>query len=223
MATLDIAIVSDTHGQHEELGAPHGDTLIHCGDGCDGHRDDPGMHDRLDAWLARQRFDAIFAVGENQDFEFERRTQAGTSVFRAARALVDETVTCAGLRIHGSPWTPQLAEWAFFGSDARRRAAWAVVPSGVDILVTHTGPSGILDRNRHGHSIGCPWLATELTRIRPRLHVFGHHHASAGHQEKDGTLYGNASMADSHYRVARGAWRVRLDSDPRQAPQLRAG
>jgi Icc-related predicted phosphoesterase len=223
MATLDIVIVSDTHGQHEALGDLHGDILIHCGDGCDGHRDDPAMHDRLDAWLARQRFGAIFAVGGNHDFEFERRARAGIPVFRAARALMDETVTWAGVRIHGSPWTPQLADWAFFGSEARLRAAWASVPSGIDILVTHTGPAGILDRNRYGHSIGCPHLATELARIRPRLHVFGHHHASAGHLEQDGTLHVNASMVDSYYRIARKAWRVRLETDPRRAPALHAG
>ena len=217
---VDIVVISDTHGRHEELGALEGDILVHCGDGSFGQPGDPRVHDELDGWLSRQTFDAVLAVGGNHDFEFERRVRMDEPVFRVARALMDETVTCAGLRIHGSPWTPELGDWAFYGSDDRLRAAWAAIPAGVDILVTHTGPAGILDRNRFGRSIGCRWLAAELERIRPRLHVFGHHHASAGHCEQDGTLYLNASMVDSHYRNSRPAWRARMDADPAQRPQL---
>lgn len=222
MTTLEIIVVSDTHGRHDELGELAGDVLVHCGDGCTVSNQGSADHDSLDAWFARQRFNLILAIGGNCDYEFARRARARVPVFRHARVLQDETVEHGGLRFHGAPWTPFLSGMPFYGDDVRLRRAWRAVPEGVDVLITHTAAAGILDHNRHGHSLGCGHLLDELPRIRPRLHLFGHHHAAAGTTTRDGTVHLNASMVDSRYRIARPPWRVRVDQDPHIAPEILA-
>lgn len=199
---MRIVVVSDTHTQHEELGNVTADVLIHCGDGCNGFRRDPADVDRLDDWFSRQRVDLVLAIGGNHDFEMERRARASLPVFSHAVYLQDRCHEYQGCRFYGAPWTPELAGWAFFQDSKAIREKWAAVPSDIDVLITHTPPYGILDRNRHEHSLGCHDLLDRLPAIRPRLHVFGHTHASAGTAWHGSTLHVNASMVNSRYAIA---------------------
>lgn len=58
--------------------------------------------------------------------------------------------------------------------------AWSrTVPEGTDILVTHTPAQSHLDLSPV-FSTGCPFLLSELWRVRPALHVCGHVHAGYG-------------------------------------------
>ena len=57
----------------------------------------------------------------------------------------------------------------------------------------------MLDRNRTGTSLGCRALAAALPRIQPRLHCFGHIHASRGKVLIDDTESINAAQL-SHAR-----------------------
>ena len=71
---------------------------------------------------------------------------------------------------------------------------WSQIPPGVDILVTHMPPHGVLDTNTGKVKAGCPDLATAvITRVKPRIHVFGHIHESAGVSRMGGTLFINAA------------------------------
>lgn len=88
------------------------------------------------------------------------------------------------LLIYGSPCTPQYGISAFqYGPDpdfwAERLASLGTTPN---VLVTHGPPKFHLDA-RDFHRAGCPYLAQEVARIRPRLHVFGHIHASYGRED----------------------------------------
>lgn len=88
------------------------------------------------------------------------------------------------LTVYGSPFTPQYGTSAFqYGPDphfwANLFAPLSTVPN---ILVTHGPPKFHLDA-RGFHRAGCPYLAREVARIRPRLHVFGHIHASYGRED----------------------------------------
>lgn len=70
---------------------------------------------------------------------------------------------------------------------------WALIPSDVDVLITHGPPDGILDRNRTGSCCGCRELLYRVLEVKPRLHVFGHIHEAAGQTEIDGTRFVNAA------------------------------
>jgi len=65
---MQLVVISDTHGKHEELGSLEGDVLVHCGDFCDGFRRDPRDLERVDAWFASQRFELVLCVAGNHDF-----------------------------------------------------------------------------------------------------------------------------------------------------------
>jgi Icc-related predicted phosphoesterase len=72
-------------------------------------------------------------------------------------------------------------------------AKWALIPTGIDVLITHGPPEGILDRNRMGEPCGCRDLLTQVLDVKPRLHVFGHIHEGAGRTAFDGTTFLKAS------------------------------
>jgi hypothetical protein len=109
--------------------------------------------------------------------------------------LEDESAIVAGVKIYGSPWQPYFGGWAF---NLRRgeplAAMWAKIPDNTDILVTHSPPEGILDRNRWGEPCGCRDLLARVREVQPRLHIFGHIHEAAGQSHDAGTTFVNAAV-----------------------------
>ncbi|OOF91420.1 hypothetical protein ASPCADRAFT_400175 [Aspergillus carbonarius ITEM 5010] len=86
------------------------------------------------------------------------------------------------LTIYGAPQIPAIVpfgpEHAF--TYPPHHDAWSnTIPASTDILITHTPPQSHLDLSPV-FSTGCPYLLSELWRVRPALHVFGHVHAAYG-------------------------------------------
>ena len=203
---MRLVVIGDTHGKHEELGVLEGDVLIHCGDFCDGFRKDPSDVGNIDAWFAEQRVDLVLCVGGNHDFGAEERVRTGEQVFKHAVWLLDEAYEHRGVKFYGSPWVPQLQGWAFYLPDVELRAKWSMIPDDTDVLITHTPPYGILDQPRSRQiNCGCAHLLERAREVKPRFHVFGHNHASAGVEKHAGTTFVNASIVDSDLEVTRGA------------------
>ncbi|KAI5459511.1 Metallo-dependent phosphatase-like protein [Mariannaea sp. PMI_226] len=109
--------------------------------------------------------------------------------FPSTQPALDFTHATAGfqprrLTIFGSPWTSQYGISAFqYRPDdgyhwSTRFSRLEVKP---DIVVTHGPPKHHLDA-RDFHRAGCPYLAEEISRLQPRLVVFGHIHASYGRE-----------------------------------------
>ncbi|KAE8374028.1 hypothetical protein BDV26DRAFT_284604 [Aspergillus bertholletiae] len=100
----------------------------------------------------------------------------------------------ASFTVYASPYTPEFCQWAFAYErsvdrfNAPRSVAEGVfvppnpVPGdGVDIMLTHGPPYGILDQVVGSHaSVGCEHLFRAVERAKPRLHVFGHIHEGYG-------------------------------------------
>ena len=100
-----------------------------------------------------------------------------------------------GLKIYGSPWCPDLSGFAFYAPEPDLVSRWSEIPSGIDILVTHTPPHGVLDvPSAGGVHLGCPHLRRAVSRIQPQLHVFGHVHASYGEYRVDEVRFVNAAV-----------------------------
>lgn len=198
---MRIVLISDTHGKHEELGTLSGDVLIHCGDFCDGFDNDGAHLAAIDHWFSKQKFERIFCVGGNHDFAAQDRHTNGIPVFRHAVYLQDQEYVLNGITFYGTPWLPDLSGWAFYLPDGERERKWELIPNYTDVLITHTPPFGILDLPRAGGNIGCPYLRSIVTEIGPRLHCFGHVHASAGRSVQENTTFVNASVIDSNYVV----------------------
>ncbi|RAO72478.1 uncharacterized protein BHQ10_008490 [Talaromyces amestolkiae] len=86
------------------------------------------------------------------------------------------------LNIYGAPQIPTPMplgpEHAF--TYPPQQDAWTnTIPPETDILVTHTPPYTHRDLGPN-FSIGCPFLLSEVWRVRPILHVFGHVHFAYG-------------------------------------------
>ncbi|PSB01111.1 metallophosphatase domain-containing protein [Merismopedia glauca] len=200
---MRIVVISDTHGKHEELGNLYGDVLIHCGDMCKAFGQELQNILDLDNWFSRQKFHRILCVGGNHDFLLEDTKNQEKINFQNAIYLQDEPYEYKGILFYGSPWVPELSGWAFYLDSENLHAKWSLIPDHVDVLITHTPPRGILDRNTAGKSCGCPNLRNRLNQVRPVLHCFGHIHASAGTEIVDGVTFYNASTVNRRYQIVR--------------------
>ena len=207
---MRIVIISDTHGRHSELGTLSGDVLIHCGDFCDGYNNDGHVIPQIDQWFGRQDFERILCIGGNHDFIAQSRRSAGEPVFQNAIYLEDDVYRFNDVTFYGTPWLPDLDGWAYFLSDDQRQSKWSLIPRDTDVLITHTPPFGVLDKPRSGRSIGCPFLAAEISHLQPKLHCFGHVHASFGQCVRSMTTFVNAAMVDSQYEIRRSPVLVNL-------------
>ena len=197
---VKLCFIADTHRRHRELVIPPCDILVHCGDICSFHEDDLGTLRDADAWFAELPAKHVLCVGGNHDFLLEQ----GQFRFSNAQLLEDRLVELCGLRIYGSPWCPDLPDFAYFMDGKSRAERWRRIPVGIDVLITHTPPLGVLDlpttRNRN---LGCPFLRDELMRIQPRVHVFGHVHASYGSASNQSTKSFNAAVVGGSDLVVR--------------------
>ena len=201
---MRIVCLSDTHLIHRKgaIEVPDGDLLVHAGDAT--YRGKPKEIRQFNDWFAGLPHRHKIFVAGNHDFGFEREPDAARALLDSSITyLMDAEVVIEGLRIWGSPWQPWFHDWAFNlprGPDIR--AKWQLIPAGIDVLITHGPPLGIGDRTVFGDDVGCADLLDEIrSRIKPRLHVFGHIHEGYGRYQQDGVTYVNACTVDEQYQL----------------------
>jgi predicted phosphodiesterase len=177
---MQVVFLSDTHMKHERLAVPPCDLIVHAGDFCrrGGRSDTVAFLDWLAAFSARK-----VLVGGNWDLFAARQPDEMRALCaeRDVHWLLDEEKEILGLRVYGAPWTPRFGNMAWnLDRGAPLRAAWAKMPRGLDLLVTHGPPHGILDRMVLGAHVGDEALREVVLERAPRLHVFGHIHEAHG-------------------------------------------
>ena len=199
---MKVVLVSDTHRFHDDLELPEGDMLIHAGDFC-GHGSPVQVSD-FARWLEGQDYKYKIVIAGNHDELFEHYPDARKLLEeRGITYLQDSGTTIEGLYFWGSPWQPEFCNWAFNLPRGKALAKkWAMIPESVDVLITHGPPYSILDqidkRNCPEH-LGCHDLYDRVKIVKPKLHVFGHIHGSAGQEVRGDTLFVNASICDERY------------------------
>jgi Icc-related predicted phosphoesterase len=188
---MRIVCVSDTHGRHRYTEVPDGDILVHGGD--------VTLHGTLDDveffndWLGTLPHKHKVVIAGNHDFCFQNDPAEARARLTNATYLEDAGCEIAGLKFYGSPWTPLFFDWAFMLSDSDLAAKWARIPAGLDVLITHGPPHGLLDWTNRDEHAGSSTLLDRVREVKPRLHVFGHIHEAAGRTEVEGTTFLNAS------------------------------
>jgi predicted phosphohydrolase len=189
---MRIVIISDTHGLHRQLKVPSGDLLIHAVD-FTFYSKPPSIVFDFNAWLGSLPHRHKIIIAGNHDYLMEEPSER--RAITNATLLVDSGVTVEGLRIWGSPVTPLYGGAFGMSRAADRKKHWARIPEGLDILITHGPPFGILDAapgsQRHE---GCPELLEAVIDAKPRLHAFGHIHAGFGTLRSPDTIFVNASL-----------------------------
>jgi Icc-related predicted phosphoesterase len=193
MAGPTIVCISDTHELHRELELPDGDILIHAGDFTMFSKSAAAIRDFND-WLGELPHPHKIVIPGNHEF-FLEADSSKRNLISNATLLIDEGTEIMGLKIWGSPITPLYGGAFGRSSPVDRVRLYATIPDDVDILVTHGPPYGVLDTAPgSAYHAGCPELLAAATRLKPRLHVFGHIHGAHGMMSIRDTLFVNAAL-----------------------------
>ena len=222
-----ITAISDLHGHYPKLEG--GDLLIVAGDltATDGWQEVSAFK----RWLYEQDYAMKIVVAGNHDNALAREG-GGPWYFSGYKTTTREQISYAtylcdsgcefeGLKIWGSPWTSSFEgmnpHCKAFCLDTEEELAekWDLIPTGIDILATHSPPKYILDATVNGKNVGSSSLYDQIElRIRPKLHVFGHIHEAYGQMHiYDPTtqtcrIYCNASHVNERYQPVNSPIRV---------------
>jgi predicted phosphodiesterase len=199
-----IAIISDTHGLHDHVRVPPCDILIHAGD----LTRDIGRKSLQEflVWLERQPAPHKILIAGNHDGAFQKWPDLAVQMVKeyapSVTYLQDSGCEIGGLKFWGSPYTPTFFDWYFMrdrGADIKRH--WDMIPEGLDVLITHGPPEGIFDVSSYDNKgYGCKDLLEAVKRVKPRVHCFGHFHATNGQTKVGDTLFINATICNEAYK-----------------------
>jgi Icc-related predicted phosphoesterase len=122
-----------------------------------------------------------------------------------ATYLDNDVCEIHGLKIYGTPYSKTYGRWSFMKSEEDLDREWAKIPEGIDILVVHTPPFGVLDLVEGAGHVGSVTLADHIfNRVKPKLVVCGHLHLNgAKTEQKNGITFVNAAMLDEDYILTR--------------------
>lgn len=120
----------------------------------------------------------IVMVPGNNESEAELRAAApeGTAV------LHGQGLTIGGIKIFGLGYAVPVTPFTDWSCDLDEDTARAMLTActEADILISHSPPKGIVDRNSAGQSLGSVAVFEAIERVQPKLVVCGHIHDSWG-------------------------------------------
>lgn len=190
-----VACISDTHHCHDGLEIPPCDILIHAGDILQFTRLHSqaleGLKEFLD-WFSQQQARHKILIGGNHDLVMDvkiTKSTRGVDLIAKYRNITYLNNSGTTLSLHGK----KLKVWGIPETDIGMAFNGltpdliAAIPDDVDILVTHSPPTGLsgegakLDQVPNGvRSVGNRVLYERVRDIVPTLHVFGHVHEGYG-------------------------------------------
>lgn len=150
----------------------------------------------------------IFVAG-NHDTAIERKsiTKEGISDYGIIY-LENESIEIEGINIWGSPITPTYGEWSFMKARDKTHKTWNQIPDNTDILIVHGPPKNIRDltynREHRLETCGDKAMLSAISRVKPKLMLFGHIHnykdienqGISTYYNYPGTTFSNASMVE---------------------------
>lgn len=197
-----VVFISDTHNLHAKIRIPECDILVHSGDATG-----RGTLQEITSflfWFSQQPAKHKILIWGNHDLLGEDNPSMSKMLISehpSITYLENSGIEIMGLKFWGSPWTPRFYDWAFNADPDKLIEVWSKIPEGIDVLITHGPPFGILDETEEGVNAGCKILLSEIqTRVKPKYHVAGHIHEGYGVRVVDGITFVNASSCDRKYR-----------------------
>lgn len=199
--TLDLLFISGDLTYRGDI-----DKLKRCADQCEdlvkyGYVKDivvtPGNHDKT--------FHKAKMINDKpSNWETPERARECFNNKPGIHLLIHQAIELHGIKIFGSPWTPEFCNWAYNYYWYEAKVIWDKIPQNTQILMTHGPPEFILDEVREYMKIkycGCPELARKIvTTPSIQFHLFGHIHEGHGKVEKNGVTYLNSSIMDGNYK-----------------------
>lgn len=207
---MTILHISDTHTYHDLLKIPSSiDMIIHSGD-CSNPRDpynnESEVRDFID-WYKEIPVKYKIYVAGNHDTSIEKGLVTKKDFEDAGIIyLENESVVIEGIKIFGSPHTPNFGNWAFMKERTKLERFWRLaIDEDVNIVVTHGPPKGILDKSydqrNNMEACGDKSLLNRILEVQPTYSLFGHIHntkdiVNAGIQKLSvcNTFFSNGSV-----------------------------
>ena len=215
--SIDVCCISDMHG-NLKFDVPKSDLLLIAGDICPATHDPfessytqkDWLENKFNPWLSEQPIKQCVMIAGNHDWIWETHPRLVPWMNFNCCYVEDEIAIMTslhGLKIYGTPVQLPFCEWAFNREERNIQRYWNNIPEGLDILLLHSPPYGILDETHHpkytSEHIGSKSLLKRIEEVRPKLVVFGHNHGEHGVVERDGIKYINASLVDEEYKMVR--------------------
>ena len=230
---MKIIAISDMHGNLNFKVEPC-DLLLIAGDIC------PATHDpytsiemqrswldnKFKKWIYDQPIEHAISVAGNHDWIWESGKDRLPMWFplnivdremhgeAKIECIEDYLIFYKDLKIYGTPVQLSFNDWAFNKEQGSLVKYWDAIPEGIDILLLHSPPYGILDKTHNPNyvpeHIGCRSLKKRIEKIRPKCVIYGHNHGEHGVVEEDGIKYINASLVDEMYNMTRKPIMVEL-------------
>lgn len=199
---MRIVCISDTHGRHKKLNVPDGDVLICAGDITPSGELPHALS--FDRWVGKFNHKHKLLIAGNHDWCFQNQFRDATiKSLENLTYLEDSEYVADDIKFYGSPWQPRFCDWAFnLDRGEPLRQKWELIPDDVNVLITHCGPSMVLDMTANGDRTGCEDLWFRINNLRElKLNVFGHIHEDYGHKVINGVHYVNASNCTEMYAL----------------------
>lgn len=180
---MRILQISDTHNRHQLLtDLPAADVIVHCGDFTDNGTEEEVL-DFLNWFTTLPYKHKIFVTGNHDICLWDAITIEDLP--ENVHFLQDSEC--------------EIEDLKFFGLAYNHSEQ--LIPSDVDVLVSHEPPLMILDKDNNIHWGNAP-LKSRVFEVNPRYHFFGHVHGGYGTEKHDGIVFSNASLFDESYQVA---------------------
>ena len=170
--------ISDTFDQLQNLIIPDGDVLIHAGNFTN-YGSTVEFHSTKSILKKLPHKYKIIVPGNNDITQYDPFALYPNIIF-----LKYASTNVYGYNIYGGPSL----------SDDPIPINHDLIPSNIDIVISHRPPYGILD----GKSQGEAYLLNQIQKVKPLYHVFGHVCESHGTLYKNGTTFINASICDEN-------------------------
>ena len=223
---MKILATSDTHGNLDKLDLAGVDLAIFAGDiaplrglsSWDAYDQLKWMNTKFVEFCSKWASTKIVFIPGNHDFFPVIKERFGyklhgknlsLSLAPNSTMLIDQLVEFDGFKIYGTPWVPIISyRWAFEAESDRLKERFSLIPSGVDILVTHTPPRfnhlGVsLEYGADSENFGCSELADEIFKKEPKMCFCGHIHSGDHQMNKLGASeVWNVARVNESYDIA---------------------
>ena len=231
MGKFKITLISDTHTKHKQIhhDLPGGGILIHAGDFMNAGYNPMEAIEFFQWYDKIVTYDTKIFIAGNHDRYMQNEPEEVKGLltgYKTIEYLQDEELALyfdgpngdmpeENVRIYGSPWQPEFFNWAFnlprHGEEMKAKCD--AIPDNTDILITHGPPFGYLDiPGGQSIRVGCEMLRERVDTIRPKIHVFGHIHGSAGYYFNGHTHFINASVLNERYEYTNLPLTIEWDS-----------
>lgn len=224
---MKVAAISDLHGHLPIMfSMPEAEVLCICGDLCPTNidRDYNGslawFLRKFVPWVEQLPYEKVFLTFGNHDFFAEtlflnqdtwtlqkpRRIKEKLFLPEKLTLLMDTECDWKGKKFYGTPWCPNLYNWAFYANHETLVEKFSRIPENLDVLMSHCAPR-FADYGTSHYSkgrveeFGCVELQDAIEKKKPKLAIFGHIH-SGNHVPSvhNGTMYCNVSVLDEDYK-----------------------